>query len=171
MSALRKWAWLIGGGIAAVALVWGGPVGCSDSDDDDDPATTTVVVTNATTGVVTTNVVVVDDDDVAPPAGTSYLNVAGTWTGNFQTDEGQGQIQAQLLQQEDTLIGQVRINTGGDDVTGNVAGSIDGDHLVLMLTFAGGQWIELDGHANAGATDYNGNLTGDWGQGQFALHK
>ena len=171
MSALRKWAWVIGGGIAAMALAFGGPMGCSDDDDDDDAGTTTVVVTNEVTGVVTTNVVVVADDDVAPPAGTSYLNVAGTWTGNFQTDGGQGQIQMELLQQEDTIIGQVRINTGGDDLIGNVAGSIDGDRLVVMLTFSDGRWIELDGNVNAGATDYQGYLTGDWGQGQFALHK
>jgi hypothetical protein len=30
MSALRKWAWVIGGGIAAMALAFGGPLGCSD---------------------------------------------------------------------------------------------------------------------------------------------
>ena len=93
MSALRKWAWVIGGGIAAMALAFGGPMGCSDSDDDDDGAgTTTVVVTNEVTGVVTTNVVVVDDDDdVAPPADSGILNVEGTWIGNFQTDIGTGQ--------------------------------------------------------------------------------
>jgi len=173
MSALRKWAWMIGGGIAAMALAFGGPMGCSDSDDDDDAGTTTVVVTNEVTGVVTTNVVVVDDDDdVAPPAGSNVLNVEGTWIGNFQTDIGQGQFRVQMQQQEETIIGQFAMNTGGDDIVGNVAGSIDGDHLTVMLTVpATGQWIELDGNVNAGANDYQGHLTGDWSQGQFALHK
>ena len=174
MSALRKWAWVIGGGIAAMALAFGGPMGCSDSDDDDDGAgTTTVVVTNEVTGVVTTNVVVVDDDDdVAPPADSGILNVEGTWIGNFQTDIGTGQLRVQLQQQAETIIGQFAMNTGGDDMTGNAAGSIDGDRLVVMLTVPStGQWIELDGNVNAGSTDYQGHLTGDWGQGQFALQK
>jgi hypothetical protein len=175
MSTSRKWIWLAG--IVTVALACTGPIGCGGGDDGDGDSdggsvvggTTTVVVTNTVTGTTVTNVVVVTN---APPAVPSGLNVVGTWTGNFQTDVGEGQLQMQLQQQGTTIRGQGRLNTGGADQVGNVTGSISGDHMVLSLTVtASGDSMSLDGHVNSGATSYVGNLDGDWGQGQFSLHK
>ena len=137
MSALRKWAWVIGGGIAAMALAFGGPMGCSDSDDDDDGAgTTTVVVTNEVTGVVTTNVIMVDDDDdVAPPADSGILNVEGTWIGNFQTDIGTGQLRVQMQQQEECRQRRLAVlaTIGNDRTAGrSVVYSLDNVFLELV---------------------------------------
>ncbi len=171
MSRQRKRFWLAGIVMVAAAMACMGPMGCSGDDDDDDGGgggTSVVVVTNETTGVVVTNIVVVPE---TPPPGASVLNVAGTWIGNFQTDGGEGQLALYLTQSDLAIFGTFAMNTGGADNTGDVAGSIDGDHLTVMLIDGGGNWMELDGYVNAGATDYNGNLTGDWGQGQFALDK
>ncbi len=168
----KSWAWLGLVGAVVLALAAGGPIGCGGGDDDDDAAggggTTTIVVTNVVNGTTVTNTVVVTN----VPAGSSILNVVGTWTGNFETDVGTGQLQLQLLQDETTIIGQFRLNTGGADQVGNLSGDIDGDHLVLgLVVTASGLQMELDGHVNAGATSYIGNLSGDWSDGQFALHK
>ena len=172
MNEERKWFGLVTCGIVALAVAVAGPLGCSDDDDDDGGGanTTVVVVTNQVDGTVVTNVVVVTN---APPAADpQVLNVAGTWTGNFQTDIGQGQLQVQLVQAGSDLVGQFRINTGGPDQVGNATGNVSGDRVVLMLDVtANDRWMELDGNANASATIYNGNLTGFYGQGQFALSK
>ena len=168
MSTNGRWIWLVG--IAALALAFGGPMGCGGGDDDNDgdgpgTTTTTVVVTNTVNGTTVTNTVVVTNTQ-------AVLNVAGVWTGNFQTDVGEGQLQLDLDQNGTAIIGQFRIGTGGADQVGNASGSISGDRLVVMLDVtANDRWMELDGHANASATRYIGNLTGFYGQGQFDLHK
>lgn len=170
MKKSGAWLGLVGAVVLALAVC--GPIGCGGGDDDDDAAggggTTTIVVTNVVNGTTVTNTVVVTN----VPAGSSILNVVGTWTGNFETDVGTGQLQLQLLQDETTIIGQFRLNTGGADQVGNLSGDIDGDHVVLgLVVTASGLQMELDGHVNAGATSFIGNLSGDWSDGQFALHK
>ena len=159
-----SWAWLGLAGAVVVALAVGGPIGCGGGDDSSDNGSTTViVVTNIVNGtpVVVTNVV------AATP-----LNVVGTWTGNFETDIGTGQLKLQLLQDDTTIIGQFRLNTGGADEVGNLTGSIDGDRLRLtLIVTASGNEMDLDGNVNAGATSYIGTLAGDWSDGQFSLHK
>lgn len=173
--------WWLGIALTVAALALAGPAGCDDDDDDDGgTTTTTVVVTNQVDGTVVTNVVVVtnapaaDDlppaEEEAPPA--AVLNVAGTWTGNFTTDIGMGQLQVQVNQAGSNLAGQFRLNTGGADQVGNATGIVIGDQVVLMLDVtANDRWMELNGNANAAATSYIGTLTGTYGQGQFELHK
>ena len=173
-----RFGWVLAGTLAA-AVAFTGPLGCDDDDHDenDAAATTTVVTTNAATGAVTTNVVATGAGDVAgggapPPGMGTRLDVSGYWTGTFQGSAGNGTLDLDLAQAEDTITGPFLLNAGGPDQAGSIAGSIDGDHLTMLLMVAGtGKWMELDGHVNAGATDYSGSFSGDWGSGSFDLEK
>ncbi|NLG34787.1 MAG: hypothetical protein GX548_05485 [Lentisphaerae bacterium] len=184
MSASNHRFWMSWVGAAAMVAASGGLMACSDDDEDGEPQTVVVVQTNRVTGAVTTNVVVVadadDDDDAAAPApevevengAVNVAQVAGEWNGVFQSDEGQGHLDLELIQTADAVAGQFFLANGGAGQVGHATGIVLGDHLVVMLTVNGSDgWIELDGQVNATSSAYTGDWNGSFGTGTFALQK
>ena len=165
----------------AVALAGLGGMGCGGDDDDDGEAAAAEAadVAEAAEGGGATNAVEgadaaeaeADAADVVVGA-LNALAVDGEWNGSFSSDEGNGHLDLDLAQAEESITGQFNLSYGPANQVGNVAGSIDGDHLTLLLTVPGSAaWIELDGHVNAAATSYIGTWTGTFGEGDFALQK
>ena len=174
MGACDRRFWMRWAGVLAMTVAGAGLMACND--DDDDPATATVVVTNQVTGAVTTNAVAVPagNNDAAAPGGegAGHASVAGTWNGVFGSDEGQGHLDLELVQAADAVSGQFFLSRGAGGQAGNAAGTVTGDRLVVRLTVNGSAaWIKLDGHVNASSTAYEGNWTGSFGSGAFALQK
>ena len=157
----------------AVALTCAALAGCDDGGDDDGAeAATGVVTTNEVTGAVTTNGVT-DADGVAPIVeGPVNAAVGGYWNGVFESDEGTGHLELDLDESGDAVTGQFNLSSGGVNQVGNVAGSIEGDHLTLLMLVPGSDaWIELDGYVNANVESYIGTWSGTFGSGDFALQK
>ncbi|MGD9782545.1 MAG: hypothetical protein AB7V14_10400 [Kiritimatiellia bacterium] len=121
----------------------------------------------------------VGDEDVVEGEGdvaAAALDVAGNWNGVFESDEGDGHLELELEQSGAVVTGQFNLSYEGSNQSGNAAGTLTGDHLVLQLTvtnFAIGSdaSIELDGHLNAAGTEYIGSWSGSFGSDNFALQK
>lgn len=112
--------------------------------------------------------VVDGEGDVAAAA----LDAAGNWNGVFESDEGNGHLELDLEQSGAAVTGQFNLSYEGANQSGNAAGTLTGDHLVLQLTVGGSDAsIELDGHLNADGTEYVGTWTGSFGADDFALQK
>lgn len=100
------------------------------------------------------------------------LDAAGNWNGVFESDEGNGHLELELEQSGAAVTGQFNLSYEGSNQSGNAAGTLTGDHLVLQLTASGSDAsIELDGHLNADGTEYIGTWTGSFGSDDFALQK
>ena len=163
MKAQDGWKWFWMGLLAAgVGMA---TTGCSDDDDDENSGGGTTVVTNVVGGttVVVTNVVAAP---VVPPAA-SILNVVGSWTGNYENENGSTPFMMDLLQNGTAIRGQWATLTAVDQ-HGNLSGTLAGDHLVLALQGL----VHLDGYVNASATKYIGAWSDSNGNsGTFSLEK
>lgn len=182
-----RWLYVLG---LAYALSFGGLVGCSDDDDGE----------NSMTGALDNANASADEDDMAGEAApaaadegnaeavanegdeevvegegdvaAAALDAAGNWNGVFESDEGNGHLELELEQSGAAVTGQFNLSHEGSNQSGNAAGTLTGDHLVLQLTASGSDaFIELDGHLNADGTEYTGTWTGSFGSDDFALQK
>lgn len=193
MKADKRVSWLLWMSMLIAVVACLGLAGCDDGGGGDDGETTVVVVTNETTGVVTTNVVVVVDDDGADDDADiddadadadadgdeepAILDVAGTWTGNFSGQDGQGQIQVSVIQDGMTVHVQGRVNTGGPDRLVTSQGTIQGDLLGMTLLFEdnAGDFMVLAGNVNASSTSWEGQFNAQFNDnedtGSFTMHK
>lgn len=183
MNGIRKAAgWL--GALMVAGLVCAGPAGCSDDDQDaQEEAPTTEVVTNRVDGTVVTNVVAPNAE--APNAAAEeeaeaadVLNVAGEWNGVMKVTVPRAgetaHLDLDLIQNGQEISGQFFLNAEMKDIVGRVAGTLEGDNLLVSLLDGpvGFRPYQLDGRVNASSSEYSGTweTVGVVG-GTFALQK
>ena len=173
MSALEKRFRMSWVGVALLGIASGGLMACGS--DEDESAAAVAGVTNQVTPEVTTNAVmptVNNTPDSPAPALPDYAQVAGKWNGVFNSNEGPGHLDLELLQTADAVTGQFFLSSGGHGQVGQATGTVSGDHLTVKLSVTGSAaWIDLDGYVNASSTAYTGNWSGSFGSGSFALQK
>lgn len=163
---------------AALALACVGLAGCEDDDgaEETESIQTVVVVTNDA-GVVETNIVAAP---AAPAAEAAFSDVAGRWNGIISSSDEWANIDLYLEQDGGTISGEGYLQGGGQRAHNTVAGTVSGNHLVLVLTPDTVKpkeirvelpTLDLDGHLAANATEYEGNWTEGLLHGTFALQK
>lgn len=150
----RAWWFLLVVGLVCVSL---GVTGCGGSDGDDDPAPAAGADgedgEDGEDGAVVTNTVEATDNNV---------QIAGTWKGTRQNDDGSSNFTMTLSQSGDALTGAYADGSGFE---GTVTGSIDGDDIDLTIQIndapaphATPQLWSLTGAVNAAGDEMDATL-------------
>ena len=171
--------WLAGMCGVALALAGAGLTGCDDDDGaEETESIQTVVVTTNDAGVVKTNSV---EAPAAPAAEAAFFDVAGRWNGIIVNTTGDwANIDLYLDQDGGTITGEGYLQGGGQRAHNTVAGTLSGNHLVLILTSdtvkpdkltVEKPTTDMDGHLDASGTEYEGTWTDGFIGGTFALQK